>query len=94
MKKGLVASKGWSSGAGVFVTTNPASWDFMFEPGGIYESKSVDVWEVDTRGLSMIPDDNETADPEQDFILQVKVVEPSRLRLKQTWVWKEERWRE
>lgn len=64
----------------------------MFEPGGIYEADSVDVWEVDVRGLPMISDDNETADPSQDFILQVRSVPPSRLKLRETWVWRQSRW--
>jgi hypothetical protein len=84
-KKGIVASKGWISGAGVFLTAKPLSWIHMFEPDGVYPAESVDVWEVDARGLPLVEDDHESADPGVDFIAKVAAIVPARLKIAQTY---------
>jgi hypothetical protein len=80
---GLRASTGWSSGSGVFVTTNPEGWLFMFEDDGIYATTVVDIWEVDVSGFALEPDDNETATVGEDFIVP-RTVPRSRVRLAAT----------
>lgn len=84
-KRGLSPSRGWISGPGVFVTTNPHSWLFMFEDSGIYsDAPAVDIWAVDVSGLELVPDDNETADPDQDFRVVEAIIPASRVRLVET----------
>lgn len=84
-KRGLSPSRGWISGPGVFVTTNPHSWLFMFEDSGIYsDAPAVDIWAVDVSGLELVPDDNETADPDQDFRVIAAIIPASRVRLVET----------
>ena len=78
-------SRGWASGGGVYVTTNPESWLFMFEPDGIYETVEVDIWAVNVRGYILIPDDNETANPKEEFHVQ-HLIPPERLALKAMFV--------
>lgn len=84
-KRGLSPSRGWISGPGVFVTTNPHSWLFMFEGSGVYSNApAVDIWAVDVSGLELVPDDNETADPDQDFRVVEAIIPASRVRLVET----------
>ena len=81
---GLRAGRGWSAGDGAFVTTNPRSWLFLFEDDGIYATRgALDIWEIDARGLTLIPDTNETATTGEDFIIPAGVT-PDRLRLVET----------
>jgi hypothetical protein len=83
-RHGLRPSRGWISGPGVFVTTNPYGWLFMFEGDGVYsDAPAVDIWAVDVSGLELVPDDNETADPDQDFRV-VEAIPASRVRLVET----------
>ena len=88
--RGLIPSRGWQQ-EGVYVSTNPTSWQFMYEPGGVYEAEAIDVWEVDAKGYELEPDDNETADPEEDYVI-LHEVPPSRLRLAYSLVWAGDDW--
>ncbi len=86
LKNGLMAAKGWTSGPGIYLTTNPAGFFHYFEQGGVYESSSIDVWEVDTAGLPVVDDDDETATLGEDYkVVGVKSIPPSRLKLAQTY---------
>jgi hypothetical protein len=80
---GLRVSTGWSSGSGVFVTTNPEGWLFMFEDDGVYATTTVDIWEVDVGGFALEPDENETATAGEDFIVP-HAVSRSRIQLTTT----------
>jgi len=88
--RGLLPSRGWQQ-EGVYVSTNPTSWQFMYEPGGVYEAEAIDVWEVDAKGYELEPDDNETADPEEDYVI-LHEVPPSRLRLAYSLAWTGDDW--
>lgn len=92
-REGLLASSGWLQEGGAFVTTNPDSWLYLYDPReeGVYstrdgyerDSVQVDIWSVDVAGIELVPDENETAEPGEDFIT-VGPVPPSRLRLVET----------
>lgn len=79
--KGLAAGRG--SRRGSYVTTDPHGWLFMFGESGIYRTDSVDIWSVDTGGLELRDDENETAEPGQDFFVPHDIP-PSRLDLVET----------
>lgn len=82
-RHGLRPSKGWEQ-SGVYVTTNPEGWLLLFEDDGVYATTAVDVWEVDVSSYALEPDENETADPDEDFVVLGSLVPRSRLRLAAT----------
>lgn len=61
---------------GVFMTTTPAAWTYVFG-----QIERCDIWAVDTRGLELYPD-YEGGDPGVDFV-HTELIGPERLKLHQ-----------
>lgn len=71
---GFIASGGWESGPGVYVTSNPDSWLFLFEHAGGMNG-------IYSRSPSGNPT---TATLGEDFVVRCEVIPPSRIRLERT----------